>query len=323
MTKLTSHDKAILVGLHMSGGSCDGPNDLNTLDLELTKEWIETVLKEMQRRVSSKEWNEFRKKIEAVFFIDSEGVDSRYPEEYVDKLSPLAIAVWIATDATNFTRSVWTTEQRFDFCKTFNKKWSIKLDPIKLEPTSEDDEINLWLLTQRYLREFAPNKTPMFTAKYPRNDKLIYLSGGQQFAKDGGASWRSTVSPTLYRVGYDIFNPVFQGFAVHDKYGTNMDQLSLDDYIGAGGIFIEKDLEAIKNSDAVLTLINESAMKGAGTKGEALICVDYHIPNFFVLEEGFEARKLPIWLAGCIRDKKFLFEHNDFKRAIAAIKRSI
>jgi len=323
MTKLTSHDKAILVGLHMSGGSCDGPNDLHTLDLTLTSEWIETVLREMRRRVPRKEWDIFRQKIESVFFTNSKSEDPRYPEEYVDKLSPLAIAIWLATNATNFTATVWTPKQKFNFCESFNKKWSILLDPVNLEPSSEHDEINLWLLTQRYLREFAPNKTPMFTACYPRRHKMIYLSGGQQFSPDGGASWRSIVSPALYRAGYDIFNPVFEGFAVHDRYGINISQLTLEEYIGAGGLFIEKDLGAIKNSDAVLTLINESALKGAGTKSEATIAVDYNIPNYFVLEEDFKARDLPIWLAGCIRNKKFLFEHNDFNGALEAIKRSI
>jgi hypothetical protein len=110
---------------------------------------------------------------------------------------------------------------------------------------------------------------------------------------------------------------------VLDTYGVNFDQLTLEEYIGAGGMFIEKDLEAIKSSDAVLTLIDQSAMRGAGTKSEATISVDYNIPNFFVLADDFEARKLPIWLAGCIRNKKFLFEHNDFTGAVKAIKRSV
>jgi nucleoside 2-deoxyribosyltransferase len=205
----------------------------------------------------------------------------------------------------------------------FRKKWSILLDVDTLRGHSESDEINLWLLTKKHLQEFAPNLTPSFVANYPRKNKTIYLSGGQQFAVDGGANWRSMVSPILYRAGYDVFNPVFEGQAVLDTYGVNFDQLTLEEYIGAGGMFIEKDLEAIKSSDAVLTLIDQSAMRGAGTKSEATIAVDYNIPNFFVLADDFEARKLPIWLAGCIRNKKFLFEHNDFVGAVKAIKRSV
>jgi nucleoside 2-deoxyribosyltransferase len=173
------------------------------------------------------------------------------------------------------------------------------------------------------LQEFAPNLTPYFVAQYPRKHKTVYLSGGQQFAVNGGANWRSMVSPALYRAGFDVFNPVFEGQAVLDTYGVNFNQLTLEEYIGAGGMFIEKDLEAIKSSDAVLTLLDESAMRGAGTKSEATIAVDYNIPNFFVLAEGFEARKLPIWLAGCIRNKKFIFEHNNFNQAVATLKRSI
>lgn len=321
MSKLTPHDKAILVGLYMSGGSIDGPHELNTLDLAITRHWCDTVLKEIRRRVPKKELRDFCKKLESVFL--SDGSDPRYPEEYITKLSPLAISIWLATNATNYTQAVWSAEEKQKFCISFAAKWAIALLPDKLEPATEMDAINLWFLTQKHLREFAPNLTPSFVAKYPRKNKTIYLSGGQQFSKDGGASWRSMVSAWLYCAGFDVFNPVFEGQAVLDAVGVNFDQLNLEKYIFAGGMFIEKDLEAIKSSDAVLTLIDESAMRGAGTKSEATIAVDYGIPNFFVLADGFEARKLPIWLAGCIRDKKFLFEHNDFKGAVKALKRSI
>ncbi len=321
MNKLTPHDKAILVGLRMSGYTSNGPTGLLTLEHEITKEWFKTVLTSMKQRVPKKELKAFEDKLRAIFMAGE--ITPRYPVEYVDKLSPLAIAVWVATNATAYTQFAWNETERAMFCGSFFKKWSILLNDRGLLPDTEDDRINLWLLTQRHLKEIAPQATPLFTAQYPRNGKMIYLSGGQQYAKDGGASWRALVSPSLYRAGYDIFNPVFEGQAVLDTYGVNFDQLNLEEYIGAGGMFIEKDLQAIKNSAAVLTLINESAMRGAGTKSEATIAVDYNIPNYFVLEEGFEARKLPIWLAGCIRNKKFLFEHNDFDGAIKAIKRNI
>ena len=317
--KLTPRDKAILVGLHMSGGSSEGLPHLLTLDQHLTREWFETFLKELHRRVPTNELETFEAKLDTVFY---DGYNPRYPIEYVDKLSPLAIATWLATNSQKYAQVAWSEYDRNLFLAAFFKKWSINLT-VDLEPCMEDDEINLWLLTQRYLREFAPQLTPLLTAKYHRRGKTIYLSGGQQFAKDGGANWRSLVSPALYRAGYDIFNPVFEGQAVLDTYGVNFDQLTLEEYIGAGGMFIEKDLEAIKSSDAVLTLLDESAMRGAGTKSEATISVDYNIPNFFVLADNFEARKLPIWLAGCIRNKKFLFEHNDFNGAIRAIKRIV
>ncbi len=321
MNKLTPHDKAILVGLRMSGYTSDGPTGLLSINHELTREWFKTVLTSMKRRVPKKELKAFEDKLQGIFITGE--ITPRYPVEYIDKLSPLAIAVWVATNNTRYTQSAWRELDRSEFCISFFKKWSINLHPDSLMPVTDDDLINLWLLTQRHLREFAPEMAPQITAQYPRNGKMIYLSGGQQYATDGGASWRALVSPSLYRAGFDIFNPVFEGQAVLDAYGVNFDQLTLEEYIGAGGMFIEKDLQAIKNSAAVLTLINESAMRGAGTKSEATIAVDYNIPNYFVLEEGFEARKLPIWLAGCIRNKKFLFEHNDFNGAIKAIKRSI
>lgn len=321
MLKLTPHDKAILVGLYMSGGSYEGLPPLLTANLNITREWLATVIKEMQKRVPKKELEEFDNRLQSIFF--TEDIDPRYPIEYVDKLSPLAISIWLATNSSKYTQSVWTSTEKEAFCISFVKKWSIKLLPTTLMPATPADEINLWLLTKRHLQEFAPNLTPLCVTQYPRKHKTIYLSGGQQFAKDGGASWRSLVSPWLYVAGFDTFNPVFEGQAILDKYGVNFDQLILDDYIGAGRMFIEKDLQAIKNSDAVLTLIDESAMRGAGTKSEATIAVDYNIPNFFVLTEGFDARKLPIWLAGCMRDKKFIFEHNDLEGAVKAIKRSL
>jgi hypothetical protein len=186
--KLTPHDKAILVGLHMSGGSSEGPPYLLTIDLEITRNWMETVLKEIRRRVPKKELKAYEEKLSSVFFTDDN--EPRYPEEYVDKLSPLAIAVWLATDVSGYTRSAWSLDDRNKFMIAFRKKWSILLDVDTLRGHSESDEINLWLLTKKHLQEFAPNLTPSFVANYPRKNKTIYLSGGQQFAVDGGANWR-------------------------------------------------------------------------------------------------------------------------------------
>src|SRR5688572_21562939 len=113
MPKLTPHDKAILVGLHMSGGSCEGPSTLHTLDLMLTARWFETVLEEMRTRVPKKELKEFCKRLDSIFMKDE--IDPRYPIEYVEKLSPLAIATWLATNATRYTQAAWSAAENVMF----------------------------------------------------------------------------------------------------------------------------------------------------------------------------------------------------------------
>jgi hypothetical protein len=205
----------------------------------------------------------------------------------------------------------------------FYKKWSINIGSNHghgLVCETEEDDINLWLLLKQYILEIWPSMAPThLLSVYPRKHKTIYLSGGQQFSKDGGVSWRAKVTPALYQHGYDVFNPAYEGAAVADQFGVNFDQLNLEEYIAAGGLFIEKDLEAIKASDAILTFLDESALRGAGTKSEATIAVDYNIPNYFVLDESIDPRKLPMWLAGCLRDTQYIFWKNDFETAVAEI----
>lgn len=318
----TPRDKAILVGMWCAGedfciDTMDSPSFVHVHgDGHITTTWFYNWYKSL---FFNQETLSFFEKSFGIFY-NKKGI-KRYPKNYIEKMSPLAIATWIALGGKECGALNWSNKERKHFCKIFKQKWSIELDADNLVPKREKDSINLWLLTQRYLKEFAPHLTPEFTSLYHRNNKMIYLSGGQQYSPDGGVNWRAKVGAELYIAGYDVFNPAFEGYKVHDTFGVNLSQLDLYSYIKAGKIFIEKDLAAIKASDAVLTFIDESAMKGAGTKGEACTCADYNIPNYFVFDKDIEIRKLPIWLCGCIRDIKYICE--DFNDAIKKIKRVV
>lgn len=257
------------------------------------------------------------------------------PLDWVAKMSPLAISTWAAfSDAATAANSVNAFGFRVtdihktpDIQDSFRDRWGIDLDygaNQALYPANERTTINLWLLMGQHLALSAPHLTPMTVAKYKRNFRTVYMSGGQQFSPDGGINWRALWGPRMYMMGFDYLNPVYDEGTVSDEYGVNLEQLKQEDfarYMEVGTTLIKLDYACVAKSQAFLVLWNEAAERGAGTKSEITWAHDLNIPVYTVLDEGYTKRDLPLWTLGGIREEEFIFDN--FVDALFAMNQNL
>lgn len=129
----------------------------------------------------------------------------------------------------------------------------------------------------------------------------IYLSGGMQFAKDLGASWREEASKHLKRMKYFPLDITALDVAYSQRYGELYLPTADDSHISFKSNirkqFIFSDLSLIENdSDALIVLYNESARRGAGTISECQYAYNHHIPIFLVSDYPDIVKDVPGWL---------------------------
>ncbi len=254
--------------------------------------------------------------------------EGRLREEWLWKMSPLAVASWYMDCASSLTElPAWRfSNTDIEIIKRFfREKSSIRLAKKHtsevLSPSNEESLINLWLLVKEHVTLGGPHLIPELEAQYPRKNQTIYLSGGMEKAKGNGIGWRGDITPCLFRAGYDLFNPVFiEKWA--DKFGINLQQLKEEDYVAymrAGAAMIKQDMPAVADSDLVLVYWDEAAVKGAGTKAEATYAHMKGLPIVLWLGDGFEVSDIPLWTAGCVGDPEhFVSSQPD---AVTLIKR--
>jgi len=139
-----------------------------------------------------------------------------------------------------------------------------------------------------------------------------YLSGGMEFAENYGANWRTELSGWLgENLSHSIFDPVRASEKfLTDKYpDTNFRLTKLSNlarHREIAGKIVDLDCEEIiLRSDYVICYYDESAQRGAGTKGELTIARVFGKPVYLVI--GMEMERIPSWVLGCT-DKIF----NDF-----------
>ncbi len=132
----------------------------------------------------------------------------------------------------------------------------------------------------------------------------VYLSGGMEFAEDNGAEWRSRLEVWLKnKLGHSCFNPVkaseellstkYSGADFRDAKSSNFAKhreiakeiVSLD------------STEIILRTDYLVCYYNESAQRGAGTKGELTVAAIFGKPVYLVKDMAIE--KIPSWVIGC------------------------
>lgn len=244
--------------------------------------------------------------------------------EWIFKLSPLAIAVWAIETNYAFVSntSIETTQ------KMFLEKWGIKTEHIYydgdfISPESEDDWLNLWMLVKPYVLEAAPSRALSFDAQYGRNNLSVYLSGGQDFAKDNGVGWRAKVSPQLFRLGFDIINPVYETSYIWDQYGVNRPQLreqNPDLYSKCTATQVDVDLADVVRCSAVLVCWNEASALGSGTKGEVTLARYIRKPIYCVFQDGLSMKDLSTWMVGCLRGARIF---DNFEEAIETLNRKL
>lgn len=137
--------------------------------------------------------------------------------------------------------------------------------------------------------------------KYNRGN--MYLSGGMQFKKGKGSTWRINASEKLRNMGYfplDICELDRAYAAEHgDLFYAYQKEFSHEELVqfksNIRKHFVYTDLELVdKDSDAIIVLWDEAAQLGGGTHNEISHAYERDIPIFLVAAVPRE--KIPGWI---------------------------
>lgn len=148
-----------------------------------------------------------------------------------------------------------------------------------------------------------------------------YLSGGMEYAQNYGADWRAGLEAWLKKeLDHNCFNPVraSEQFLESRYPGIDFRNSKLDDFAKHREIAKEivqlDSREIILHSDYIICYYDESAQRGAGTKGELTVAALLGKPVYFV--RGMELPDIPSWVIGCA-DEIF----DDFERLKSFLRR--
>ncbi len=141
----------------------------------------------------------------------------------------------------------------------------------------------------------------------------IYLSGGMEYAKDEGRDWRQELETWLRRqLSCDVFNPnsKSEAFFLQHFPGINIRALKETNVVQYAAIvsrLVEIDCKEIaERSDLVICYWDDSAQRGAGTKGELTIAKHFGKPVYMVTS--VPHKDIPGWVLGCTT---FIFDSFD------------
>ncbi len=131
-----------------------------------------------------------------------------------------------------------------------------------------------------------------------------YLSGGMEYAENYGADWRKEMGKWLKKeLSHEPFNPVIasekflkSGYPDVDFRRSKADDLQTHLKIAAEIVELDSK-EIILHSDYVICYYDESAQRGAGTKGELTVARIFGKPVYLV--QGMEFPSIPSWVLGC------------------------
>lgn len=137
-----------------------------------------------------------------------------------------------------------------------------------------------------------------------RKSLKAYLSGGMEFAKGEGADWRFEMEDWLRKnLKHGVFNPNRESEKFLSKRfpSGNFRKLKYDNlerFTEVVRELIDLDSREIAHrSDYVVCYWDESAQKGAGTKGEITIARFLEKPVYLVTQTKLE--DVPGWVLGC------------------------
>jgi len=131
-----------------------------------------------------------------------------------------------------------------------------------------------------------------------------YLSGGMEYAENYGTDWRTEMESWLKNeLGHEAFNPVkaseeflSKKYPDVDFRSSKLSDLESHRKIAAEIVKIDST-EIILHSDYLICYYDESAQRGAGTKGELTVASIFGKPVFLVL--GLNLEIVPSWVIGC------------------------
>lgn len=125
-----------------------------------------------------------------------------------------------------------------------------------------------------------------------------------EYAENYGADWRKEMESWLRKeLGHKCFNPVraSEQFLKTEHPGVDFRKAKSDDFAKHRRISSEivrlDSNEIILHSDYVICYYDESAQRGAGTKGELTVAALFEKPVYFV--RGMETADIPSWVIGC------------------------
>ncbi len=132
----------------------------------------------------------------------------------------------------------------------------------------------------------------------------VYLSGGMEYADDGGKGWREELQRWMeHEFGATVFNPPRESERYLRSHHPDVDLrvLKASDPDGFRSIIrpiIERDCREIaEKADLVVCRWDHSAMRGAGTQGELTIARYFGKPVFLFSAD--DPDTLPGWILGC------------------------
>lgn len=132
----------------------------------------------------------------------------------------------------------------------------------------------------------------------------VYLSGGMEYAHEEGFQWRKEIESWLEStLGHKAFNPNIESskFFKQNYPDINFREIKHNNislYQTIVQQLVDIDIKEIANhTDYVICFWDESAAKGAGTKGEITIARYFNKPVYLV--SSFPLSSIPGWVIGC------------------------
>jgi hypothetical protein len=143
--------------------------------------------------------------------------------------------------------------------------------------------------------------------------RRVYLSGGMEYAADEGRDWRRELQGWLERdLGCTVFNPTVESerFLGREAGGIDFRSLKTTDiarYTSIVERLVTIDCDEISaRTDFVIVYWDESAQRGAGTKGELTMAHHFKKPVYMVT--AVPPDEVPGWVLGCVTRRFSDFE---------------
>ena len=132
----------------------------------------------------------------------------------------------------------------------------------------------------------------------------VYLSGGMEYAVHEGQPWRAMLQRWLTEnLSHTVFNPNEESDAFFvEKYPSAnvrvLKQTDIVKYIEIVEQLVRLDCdEIVKRTDYVICYYDESAQRGAGTKGEITLAKYFGKPVYMIIAMPLD--EIPGWVLAC------------------------
>ncbi len=146
---------------------------------------------------------------------------------------------------------------------------------------------------------------------------LVYLAGAISKCADNGSAWRLDITPHLYKLGFDVFNPVIEQPKLTGVDRDELERRRLSDfslYRKSCQKVVEVDLKVLNKCSLVVCKLDDNVFGGAGTFGELTVASLLDIPVYVWVDFRAGLASLPSWAMGCITE--FSTTKEDFYKLI-------